>query len=75
MPILDPYLDPGQSGGLKGSSTTHYLIKLMDFVHRTLDKRTPHAVVLATEDLSRAYNRGSHSLVIEDLFSMNYPDG
>ena len=73
MPIVNPYLDPGQCGGLKGSSTTHYLVKMVDFIHRTLDKRTPHCAVLATEDLSRAYNRGSHSLVVEDLHAMHLP--
>ena len=73
LPILNPYLDPGQCGGLNGSSTTHYLVKLLDFVHRTLDKRMPHCAVLATEDLSWAYNLGNHSLVVEDLFSMHLP--
>ena len=67
LPIVNPYLDIGQCGGLKGSSTTHYLIKMLDFIHRTLDKKTPHCAVLAMEDLSRAYNQGSHSLVVEDF--------
>ena len=73
LPVVNPYLDPGQCGGLKGSSTTHYLVKMLDFIHKTLDKRTPHCAVLATEDLSRAYNRGSHSLLIEDLHAMHLP--
>ena len=73
LPVIDKFLDPGQCGGLKKSSTTHYLIKLLDFAHRTLDKREPHAAVLCTEDLSKAYNRGSHNLVIEDLHSMHAP--
>ena len=33
LPIIEPYLDPGQCGGLRGLSVTHYLIKLLDFVH------------------------------------------
>ena len=41
--------------------------------HRTLDKNTPHAAVLCTVDLSKAYNRGSHNLVIEDLHAMHVP--
>ena len=73
LPIVNPYLDPGQCGGLKGSSTTHYLVKMLDFIHKTLDKKSPHCAVLATEDLSRAYNRGSHSLVVEDLHAMHLP--
>ena len=73
MPIISKYIDPGQCGGLKGTSTTHYLVKLIDFIHKTLDKSTPHAVVLCTEDLSKAYNRGSFSLVMEDLHAMHTP--
>ena len=58
LPIIDKYIDPGQCGGLKKSSVSHYLVKLLDFAHRTLDKNTPHCAVLCTEDLSKAYNRG-----------------
>ena len=72
LPIVDPYLDPGQCGGLSKTSTSHYLIKLLDFIHATLDKKTPHAAVLAALDMSKAYNRGD-SLVIEDLHAMHTP--
>ena len=42
-------------------------------LHEHLNLRDPHAVVLATVDLSKAFNRVSHSMVIEDLFNMNVP--
>ena len=71
LPVVDEYLDPGQCGGIKNSSISHYLVKLLDFIHRTLDLRTPHAAVLSVEDLSKAYNRGSHQIVIEDLHAMH----
>ena len=71
LPAVDTYIDPGQCGGLKQSSISHYLVKLLDFVHQVLDKPTPHAAVLSGEDLSKAYNRGSHQLVIEDLHAMH----
>ena len=70
LPVIDSFLDPGQCGGLKRSSITHYLVKMLDFIHTTLDERTPHAAVLSTEDLSKAYNRGSHLIVMEDLHAM-----
>ena len=70
LPVIDSFLDPGQCGGQKKSSITDYLVKLLDFIHTTLDERTPHAAVLSTEDLSKAYNRGSHQIVIEDLHAM-----
>ena len=73
LPIVEPFLDPGQCGGLKKSSITHYLVKLLNFVHTTLDKRIPHTAVFCSEDLSKAYNRGSHNLVIEDLHAMHTP--
>ena len=71
LPIVDQYIDPGQCGGLKRSPISHYLVKLLDFVHKAMDKTSPHAVVLSGEDLSKAYNRGSHQLVIEDLHAMH----
>ena len=72
MPIVGPFLDPCQYG-LKGASITHYLFKLLQFVHEHLDLKDPHAVVLATVDLSKAFNRVSHSMVIEDLYDMHVP--
>ena len=58
---------------MKGSSVTHYLIKLLHFIHETLDMRKPHAVLAAAIDLSKAYNRVDHSLVIQDLYDMKTP--
>ena len=72
MSYIQPYLDPNQCG-LKGSSITHYLIKFLHFIHSTLDLRKPHAVLAACVDLSKAFNRVDHSLVIQDLFDMHTP--
>ena len=58
---------------MKGSSITHYLVKLLHFVHINLDKTEPHAVLLALIDLEKAFNRVSHQLVIEDLADMHVP--
>ena len=73
LPIIQPYLDPGQCGGLKGLSVSHYLIKLLHFVHSVWDKRQPHAVLAACVDISKAFNRVDHSLVIQDLYDMKTP--
>ena len=71
---IEPYIDPGQCGGLKGSSITHYLVKLLHFVHILYtDSKQPHAVLLALIDLEKAFNRVSHQLVIEDLSDMYVP--
>ena len=47
MPILEENVDPGQCGGMKNTSIQHYLVKMLDFIHRGVDKRTPHAIVIA----------------------------
>ena len=73
LPVVEPFMDPGQCGGFKGTSVTHYLVKLVDFIHRTLNNKVPHCAVLTSEDLSKAYNRGSHMMVIEDLYAMHAP--
>ena len=73
LPVIAPYLDPDQCGGLKGLSVSHYLIKLLDFIHVNWDKRQPYSVLAACVDLSKAFNRVDHSLVIQDLFDMHTP--
>ena len=72
MPIVGPFLNPCQYGR-KGASITHSVYKILEFVHEHLDLRDPHAVVLATVDLSKAFNRVSHQMVIEDLHNMHVP--
>jgi hypothetical protein len=72
LPLIKPFLDPGQCG-LKGFSITHYLIKLLHFVHTTLDLKKPHAVLAACVDLSKAFNRVDHTLIIQDLYDMHTP--
>ena len=73
MPIVSPYLDPSNCGGLKGSSISHYLVRLLHFIHARINRSSPHAVVLALVDLSKAFNRVDHRLVIEDLHDMKVP--
>ena len=72
LEAIKPHLDHNQCG-LKGSSINHYLIKLLHFVHSSLDSRKPHSVIATFLDLSKAYNRVDHSLVIEDLYDMKTP--
>ena len=72
LPIIQPFLDPGQFG-MKGFSITHYLIKLLHFTHSVLDLKQPHAVLAACVDFSKAFNRVSHNLLIQDLYDMHTP--
>ena len=70
---ISPYLDKSNYGGMKNSSTTHYLLNLINFVHENVDQKEPHAVVLAQADIEKAFNSVSHILVIEDLSDMSVP--
>ena len=70
--VIKPYIDPGQCG-LKGLSITHYLIKLLHFVHSTLDTRNPQAVMAACIDVGKGFNRVDHQIVIQDLYDMKTP--
>ena len=72
LSAIKPYLDPSQCG-LKGSSINRYLLKLLHFIHQTLDQRKPSAVLVASVDLSKGFNRVDHSLVIQDLYDMHTP--
>ena len=69
MPIVGPHLDPCQYG-LKGAYITHYLFKLLQFIHEHLDMKDPHAVVVALVDLSKAFNQVSRQMVIEDFYDI-----
>ena len=73
MPYISPHLDTANFGGLKNSSTPHYLLSLLHFIHEELDHREPHAVLLAQIDALKAFNNVSHVLVIQDLFDMSVP--
>ena len=74
MPYIENRIDPGQFGGLKGHSTTHYLIKLLDFILSSTDtSNVPKAVMVALIDFSKAFNRINHSKVIVRLSDWGVP--
>jgi hypothetical protein len=49
------------------------MFKLLKFTHEYLDLKEPFAVVVALVDQSKAFNRVSHQMVIEDLYDMHVP--
>ena len=72
-PLIKDELETGQCGGLRKSSISHYLIKLLHFIQFNIDKPQSHAVLLACIDMSKAFNRMSNQRVIEDLYDMKVP--
>ena len=62
-------LDPRQYGNLKGSSTAHYLIYLLDTIHQALDK-PHHMASLVLVDFKKAFDFVDHSIAITELISL-----
>ena len=74
-PFIEPHLDIDQLGGLPGCSVNHYLVKMFDFIHQSLDKSStsPTAVVCALVDFSKAFNRIDHNIIVTILSDLNIP--
>ena len=66
-------IDWGQYGGTKGSSISHYLIDFVNFVLYNEDLKTPHTVIAALIDFSKAFNKINHNIIIARLSEMGVP--
>ena len=62
---IDGKLDLDQYGNTKGSSTTHYLIKLTDQAYKSTD--VGKATTAVTIDYSKAFDYVDHTVLIEKL--------
>ena len=51
-PYIEHHLDVDQLGGLPGCSVEHYLIQMLNFVHKSLDEKEPIVVLLGLVDFS-----------------------
>ena len=61
-------LDLDQYGNTKGSSTTHYLKKLMDQAYQSTDKGKETTAI--TIDYSKAFDYVDHNVLIEKLVNL-----
>ena len=66
-------LDWGQYGAMKGSSISHYLVDLVNYILYNQDLKDPHAVLAVLVDFKKAFNRINHNIVINILSEMNVP--
>ena len=64
-------LDPDQLGGLKGSSISHYLIEMTNFILYNQDLKDPLATLATMIDYKQGFNRCQHSIFIE-IMSKDY---
>ena len=66
-------IDVTQYGGLKGQSTNHYMIDLVNFVLYNQDMKNPNATLAIMYDFSKAFNRQEHNKLITILSDMGTP--
>ena len=66
-------LDWGQFGGIRGSSSSHYLIDLITYILYNQDLKEPRAVIAAMVDFEKAFNRQNHHKLITKLSDMGVP--
>ena len=69
-----PFIDPTHYGGFKGSSTAHYLINLLDFAQKHLDKPKMIAILMCLIDWSKAFNRMDHTITMKRLIEYQVPE-
>ena len=65
LELTQEYIDQYQFGGVKGKSTTHALVSLLDYWHRALDENKQVRVLFI--DYAKAFDHIDHTLFIDKL--------
>ena len=63
-----PNVDPSQYGAVKGSSTTHALLRILQPIYKEFDNSSNFARLLLI-DFSKAFDHIHHQTVIDKLES------
>ena len=72
LEVFEDKMDFRQYGGTRGSSISHYLIELINFIlHQQESEST--AVLACLVDCSKAFNRQDHSILITKLSDLGTP--
>lgn len=71
MRCVGQKLDKEQFGGQKGSSISHYLIEMTNFILYNQDLKNPQAILATYLDYKQGFNRCQHSIFIE-IISKDY---
>ena len=73
LEYIEDKIDTKQFGGLKGNSISHYMIDLVNFILYSQEDNNPTAVLVATVDFAKAFNRQNHNILITKLSDMGTP--
>ena len=65
-------LDIKQFGNIKATSTSHYLVSFLEFIHSHLDKRNT-SLAVAFVDFRKAFDLVDHTVVINKAISLGLP--
>ena len=66
MHDISPNIDKSQYGNMKGSSTEHMIVSLMDMILQLLDKNSNKSAIIASlVDWSSAFDRQDSTLAIQ----------
>ena len=71
LQLVGHKLDKDQFGGQKGSSISHYLIEMTNFILYNQDMKNPQATLAALLDYKQGFNRCQHSISI-DILAKDY---
>ena len=66
-------MDWSQYGGVKGSSTNHYLNDMIGYIICNQDLQEPKAVIAAMIYFEKAFNRPNHHKLVTKLHDMGAP--
>ena len=71
--LIEPQIDWGQYGGMRGCSISHLMVELLTFVHFNVDIRSRQGITLTAIDYSKAFNCQNHKNFLTILHNMNVP--
>ena len=65
---FSPFLDTKQYGNVKDTSTTHYLVDMLNNVISGIDKPSKYATLVAV-DFTKAFDRINHNVAVKKMIS------
>ena len=73
LDFIGDKIDFRQYGGVKGNSTSHYIIEFLNFILMNQDSTDQTAILACMVDFKKAFNRLNHNLLITKLSDMGVP--